>query len=110
MNTANNFHTLHSTTDCASLRCAIRMIDTTSQGGLQVVADSARDGLRLIAELGLGTQEQGSQIASILEAISFAAEDVANLVNVEAEKVGCNWVKPYPTMGASLCPCPGRWS
>jgi len=76
--------------DLKALRGALNTIDGLSQDGLSQIATMAR--LALVAL----EHPQGHQIPELmfhtLRAIWGKAEDLENCINVEAERVGCNFV------------------
>lgn len=70
----------------------IRTMDGLSHGGFSHIAGMAR-----VALLAFESEVKSYYIddfAGVLDAIRGIAEEMENCINVEAERVGCNYVDP----------------
>ena len=78
--------------DIERLRSAITDIDAFSQGALSEIASIAKLALLWLEQP--ASYQDTEVIAHALSAILGKAKDYENLINCEAENVGCNWCDP----------------
>ena len=77
--------------DIEKMRGVVNLLDGLSQEGFGQIASVARLALSHL-ENPRAYDGGHEHIARALEAIVYRAEDIMNLINAEAEGVGCNFV------------------
>lgn len=76
-------------TECDTLKNTIEVMDALSQDGFRTISELAGMALSLMEyEAGPLSPER---TARVLDAIRAKADDIMNLINYEAEVVGCNY-------------------
>ena len=79
----------HTPADVQHLQVAVETMDLLSQDGFSEISSIAK--LALISLEAPAGYQHIDNIATALKAIRSKAEDMQNCINVEAEKVGCNY-------------------